>query len=162
VLGKIVLKDLLDRLSIGRETITRGEGITIYGPEKPFSKREREKLLLQIQRIYDAFLEVVADARSIPKDELNEKAEGKVWTGQQALEQNLIDHIGSLEDAIARAGELAGLPSWPRVQVMLPEKDWVPPANPVPALATHILENWRFVQDQRIFLLSPFWHREQP
>jgi protease-4 len=158
VLGKIVLKDLLDRLSIGRETIIRGEGVSIYDSERPFSEREREKLLHQIERIYDAFLEVIVEAREIPKEELIEKADGKVWTGQQALENDLIDHLGSLEDAIAHAGELVDLPSRPRVQVMLPEKEWIPPVNPVQALVAHILDNFRHIQNQRILLISPFWH----
>ena len=55
------------------------------------------------------FVEKAAQGRDMTYDELHQVAQGRVWTGEQALERNLVDELGGLEDAIAKAKELAEL-----------------------------------------------------
>ncbi|MFT3993635.1 MAG: signal peptide peptidase SppA [Dysgonomonas sp.] len=73
--------------------------------------REDEKVLLQgyIERGYDLFLTRCSDGRGIAKDSLNNIAQGRVWTGNQALKIGLVDAIGGIDDAIAEAAKLAEL-----------------------------------------------------
>lgn len=63
-----------------------------------------------IEHTYDDFLELVLQARPFQtKEEVNEVARGRVWSGSQAAEHRLIDQIGSLQDAIGAAARIAGL-----------------------------------------------------
>ncbi len=57
--------------------------------------------------IYDQFLEKVSTGRDMPLDHVEEIAQGRVWTGQQALDIGLVDQIGGLQDAIYHAAEIA-------------------------------------------------------
>ena len=61
-----------------------------------------------LERIYDRFVQVVAAGRKAPKDAIESVAQGRVWTGRQALEHGLVDRIGGLDLAVRRAKELAG------------------------------------------------------
>lgn len=73
--------------------------------------REDEKVILQsyIERGYDLFLTRCSDGRGIAKDSLDMIAQGRVWTGNQALELGLVDSLGDLDSAIEAAAELADL-----------------------------------------------------
>jgi len=75
---------------------------------------EDEKTLIQgyIEHFYDVFLTRCADGRGMTKEEIDNIAQGRVWTGEQALERGLVDEIGDLERAIKVAAELAGLTNY--------------------------------------------------
>jgi protease-4 len=73
--------------------------------------QEDEKAVMQnyIERGYDLFLTRCSEGRGIPKDSLDLIAQGRVWTGSQALGIGLVDALGSLDTAIAEAAKLANL-----------------------------------------------------
>ena len=58
---------------------------------------------------YERFLGIVADSRSMTRDEVDAVAQGRVWTGTQALERGLVDSLGGYDEAIAAAAARAGL-----------------------------------------------------
>ncbi len=66
-------------------------------------------LQASIERGYENFLEIVGEARGMSRDEVDAVAQGRVWTGTQALERGLVDRLGTFEEAVARAAELAEL-----------------------------------------------------
>ncbi|WP_020396856.1 signal peptide peptidase SppA [Thiolinea disciformis] len=69
-----------------------------------------EKLLdTNIQYTYQNFLSHVSKARNMPVEKVNEVAQGRVWTGQQALDRGLVDSLGNLQMAVAEARQLAKL-----------------------------------------------------
>ena len=76
-----------------------------------YSKRPDERLInlnkIIIQNIYDKFINLVSEGRNISIEDVNKLAKGQVWTGKDALKFNLIDEIGSLDDAIEKAASLA-------------------------------------------------------
>lgn len=74
----------------------------------------QEKVLLQhyVDRGYDLFLTRCAEGRDIPKEEMAKIAEGRVWTGNQALGLKLIDELGGIDDAIRGAAGLASIESY--------------------------------------------------
>src|SRR5690606_32537114 len=69
----------------------------------------RNILQMEVNRIYDTFLQRVADGRHLSKEEVDSIGQGRVWSGQQAVDNGLVDRLGSLEDAIAAASRKAGL-----------------------------------------------------
>jgi protease-4 len=137
ILGKIVTHDLLDRLFIGRTAIKRGEHTDIYDSESRFSKAERAILWDSITRIYELFLDRVTESRGMTREQVDELGGGRVWTGRQALENGLVDEIGGLEAAIAKARELAGLSTQPA------------------AMLEYAMEGARFMQGTRPLCISP-------
>ena len=76
---------------------------------RPFRANESERLQAMVERGYDLFLTRCAEGRGMPKDTLALYAEGRVWTGNQALEIGLVDELGGIERAIEIAAEMANL-----------------------------------------------------
>lgn len=74
---------------------------------RPFNALESAKLQNYINRGYDLFTGRVAAGRAMPQDSVKAIGEGRVWTGEQALERGLVDKLGNLDDAIKAAAELA-------------------------------------------------------
>ena len=76
-----------------------------------YSKRPDERLInlnkIIIQNIYDKFINIVSEGRNMSIENVNKLAKGQVWIGKDALKFNLIDEIGSLDDAIEKAASLA-------------------------------------------------------
>ncbi|MFQ5921820.1 MAG: signal peptide peptidase SppA [Anaerolineales bacterium] len=155
ILGKIVAHDLLDRLFIGREKIRRGEHTDIYDAESRFTKVEREMLWGSITRIYDLFLDRVVESRGMTREQVDELGGGRVWTGRQAYDNGLVDQIGGLGAAIAKARELAGLsPKAPARLVTVGKGQLVPAAHPA-AMLEYAMEGARFLQGTRPLCISP-------
>jgi protease-4 len=88
--------------------IERGHRASITSPFRPFTDDERLLVTRQMQEAYDLFVERVVEGRSLAPDAVRAAAEGRVWTGGQALGLKLVDRIGTLRDAVERARELSG------------------------------------------------------
>jgi protease-4 len=80
-----------------------------FSPAIGLNDAGRELMDISIRSAYDVFIGKVAAARSIDVDRVDEIAQGRVWIGGDALEIGLVDKLGSIDDAIASAAELAGL-----------------------------------------------------
>lgn len=120
VLAKFVMGDLLDRLSIHRETLERGRHAQLGSAERPFTDEERALIWEQVQRIYGLFVERVATDRRLAPDAVEAVASGRVWTGRQALDRGLVDQFGGLWEAVERAKALARLPAHASLTVVRP------------------------------------------
>ena len=125
--GKFVTGALWPKLSFSRETIAFGEHATLNSDETPYSEEERKIVRREIERIYAYFIDLVASSRKMTADEVRPLAEGKVWTGRQALERRLVDELGGLDAGIRKARELAGLPEDVAVREMRTPKRFIPP-----------------------------------
>jgi len=79
------------------------------GIGRPLNELERKKLLVQIEDIYDIFTQRVAKGRDLPIEKVYEVAEGRVWSGMEAQKLSLVDQLGTIDDAVAKAAELAEL-----------------------------------------------------
>ena len=87
---------------------------------RPMTEEERKLLQGLIDNAYGQFLTAVADGRGMSKEEVRPHADGRIFTGEQALGVHLIDRLGDFHDAVALAGELAGIQGKPQI---LPEGD---------------------------------------
>lgn len=120
--GKLVLAGLLEgHLGITHDTISRGQNAGMFSAWAPFSPTEREALEGLMQSVYETFKAHVAESRDLTPEEVEAVAQGRAWTGRQAVERGLADRIGGLPDAIARAEELAGLSDAEREQLQILE-----------------------------------------
>ncbi|MCD4749173.1 MAG: S49 family peptidase [Thermoanaerobaculales bacterium] len=86
-----------------------GANANIYGDLEDWTDPQRLIIDRQLDRIYDDFLERVADSRGITTEEVHAMAEGRVFTGVQALEKGLVDELGGFDTALAAAKKLAGI-----------------------------------------------------
>jgi protease IV len=132
--GKIVTGALWSKLLFNRETIAFGEHVTINSDERPYSDVERDIVRREIDHIYRSFLDVVAKARKMTVDQLRPNADGKVWTGRQALERGLVDEMGGLDAGARKARLLAGLPERAPLREVRGPRRYTPPL-PAPATA---------------------------
>ncbi|MBR6054090.1 MAG: signal peptide peptidase SppA [Bacteroidales bacterium] len=80
----------------------------MFSLTRPFDKAEFDYMQASIEDIYTRFITLVAEGRKLPVERVDEIAQGRVWTGADALEIGLVDEIGTLNDAIAYAASLAG------------------------------------------------------
>lgn len=92
-----------DKLGINMDTVKTNNLSAAFTPFFPSSPVEQELLQSEVDQIYDIFLSRVADARKMTVDQVNEVAQGRVWTGTQAIHKGLVDQLGSLSDAIDKA-----------------------------------------------------------
>ncbi len=105
--GKFDFSSLFERLGIHRTLITRGENSGLFSPSRPFTDHERQSLEAEVEDAYQSFLELVAQARGKTKQEVHDRAEGRVYSGKAALEAGLIDAVGGFDEACRRALALA-------------------------------------------------------
>lgn len=110
-----------EKLGINMDTVQTNRYSAAFTPFFPSSPGEQMILQNEVDHIYEVFLERVADARKMSRDEVNEIAQGRVWTGKQAIGLGLVDEMGNLDHTIAKAAELAGIKdyrtaSYPRIK----------------------------------------------
>jgi protease IV len=117
--GKLIIGDAMEHyLSSNTETITVGSPyVNMFSPEHAFSPAERAAFAGFIDRAYASFIGLVAEGREMTPEQVRAVAGGRVWTGQQALERGLVDHLGGFHVAVTRAKALAGIEEDARVQL---------------------------------------------
>lgn len=107
--GKFAVNDGLERLGVNFENVTvGGEWTEAFGGER-FTEAQRAELRQLIERGYDRFISHVAEGRGLSLEEVNERARGRVWSGEDALGLGLVDSIGGFIDSIDVAKEIAGI-----------------------------------------------------
>ena len=109
VTGKFVLGGAMEKLGIGTGSVGEGRNAEIYSPFRAFTAPERARIDEMMQATYELFLSRVVEGRKSQRDKIHAVAQGRVWTGHQALERGLVDEIGGLDRAIQIAKEKAKL-----------------------------------------------------
>jgi protease-4 len=99
----------LKRLGIAPENITAGTLKDAGSPFKPMSADERKYFKALVDDVHDQFIEAVSKSRKIKPDVVRTLADGRVYTGRQALKAGLVDRLGGLEDAVDEAKKRAGI-----------------------------------------------------
>lgn len=119
--GKINPSAALEEVGLDFHTYQRGTHATLFSGTHDFDEAGRAKFRQFLSSFYDTFVEKAAAGRDMSREDLHAVAQGRVWTGEQALEHGLVDELGSLDDAVAAAAELAELEGAPAI-VRLPER----------------------------------------
>ena len=99
----------LDAVGVATDGVGTTPWAGQFRPDREMSEPMKQLFQLVINNTYDDFISDVAEQRDMEKDIVDSVAQGQVWTGQDALEHGLIDALGTYEDSIRAAAELAGL-----------------------------------------------------
>lgn len=104
------LKGLFERLGIRMNVIKSGKYKDILSMHRDITPEEKELIQQLIDSSYNQFLKDVSLGRNLPIADIEPWADGRVMSGETALEHKFIDGIGTMEDALAKARALAKLP----------------------------------------------------
>lgn len=106
---------LLDKLGVSSTTIKSGALKDAGSPFRPMTTEDRKYFQEMIDDVHDQFISAVAEERKMPKDRVKRIADGRVFTGRKALSLGLVDTLGTYQDAVRIAADLAGLGTAPRI-----------------------------------------------
>jgi len=120
--GKVDVVGLLGKLGVGLEQFRSAPKADAESFYRPFSEDEKKELGVKVKQFYDLFIARVSEGRKMKPEDIDAVARGRVWTGAQALDRKLVDHIGGLRQALVEARRRADLPPDAAV-VQLPEDD---------------------------------------
>lgn len=98
-----------DKLGITFDEVRTGEYGDTYTVTRPLTEAERKIIQKNLDEYYATFTRKAAEGRDVEQQAIEEVASGRVWTGQQALEHNLVDVLGGFDDAVKIAAEKAGV-----------------------------------------------------
>lgn len=99
-----------NKLGINFDVVKTNENANIMTVNEPLTDFQYSYIQKSVDRIYDTFLQRVAEGRGVTSTYVDSIGQGRVWTGTNALDLGLVDEIGTLEDAINYAKEVAELP----------------------------------------------------
>jgi protease-4 len=111
VFGMLInAQDLLNnKLGVKIESVKFGEFADLGSPDRPLNEAERLVVQRGVDRVYDNFIERVAKGRKLSKEQVEEIAQGRVWSGIDAKKIGLVDELGGLDKAIEIAASKAKL-----------------------------------------------------
>jgi protease-4 len=109
------VEKLLEKIGVRGMVVKSGEYKDVGSPFREMSEQEQQMLQAVIDDVHSQFIKAVAEGRNMQEAEVRAIADGRIFTGRQALELKLVDQMGDLTDSIKIAGELGGIKGKPRV-----------------------------------------------
>jgi len=109
------VEKLLDKIGVKGMVVKAGQYKDIGSPFREMTEPEKKLLQDVIDDVHDQFIEAVSKGRGIPKADVTAIADGRIFTGRQALSLKLVDQLGDLDDTIKLAGTLVGIKGKPNV-----------------------------------------------
>lgn len=103
VAGKILVGGLLDKIGAGADAVQTSDNAALFSSIEDFSPRGYQQFETALDSTYAGFKARVAEGRHMTDAEVEAVAKGRVWTGAQAKDQNLVDSLGGYDTAIALA-----------------------------------------------------------
>ena len=94
---------LKDKVHVNITPVNSNKHADMYGMMRPLDQAELDYMQASVENIYEKFTGLVAEGRDMTVPAVDEIAQGRVWTGAEALEIGLVDEIGTIEDAIIYA-----------------------------------------------------------
>ena len=107
--GKIVVKDLFEKLGVNSQTFSRGKNAGLFSMTEPWSDRQRKMVRNWMQQTYEQFTDRVMTMRGSKIRNIDKVARGRIFLAKQAKALGMVDEIGGLEEAIAYAASKGGL-----------------------------------------------------
>jgi protease-4 len=109
------IEALMDKIGIKSHTLKTGKFKDSGSPVREFSAEDRAMLQAVIDNTHAQFVRAVAEGRKLPVDDVRKIADGRILSGEQALQYKLVDRLGTLQDAIEEAGKQAGISGEPEL-----------------------------------------------
>jgi protease-4 len=118
-IGKFSLEELYNKIGINVTTLQRGKNAGLLNLNQKFTDSERKVVRRLIENSYCGFVNKVAESRKRSFEEVDQIAQGRVWTGKQGLDLNLADREGGLEEAILIARKMSGIKPDEKVRLIV-------------------------------------------
>merc|ERR1712176_418944 len=118
VTGKFNLEELNEKIGFNSEAVSKGKFAELNTSSRAFEDFEFEYFKAGAQKAYESFRDKAAFSRGKSKESMEEVAQGRVWTGEDAHGHGLVDHIGGFDKAVEVVKELAGIPLSDGVRLM--------------------------------------------
>jgi protease-4 len=125
------IEELIGKIGLKSVVIKSGKYKDILSPTRELESAERGLIQGVIDSIHSQFIDAVALGRGMEREKVAAIADGRIFSGEQAKEQGLVDELGNLQDAIKRAAEIAGIEGEPKV---------IYPAKEKPSILEFLLE----------------------
>ena len=111
------LKGLYEKIGLEQQVVKSGKFKDTGSPLRDLTDEERALLQATLDDVHNQFIDAVFEGRQehLTREDVVALADGRIFSGQQALEHKLVDQLGNLADAIDRAGELGGISGKPKV-----------------------------------------------
>lgn len=109
IITLINYEETFDKLGLEQRVFKSGEFKDIGSPIRELTPEETDILQGLVDQAYEGFVDIIVEGRDLPREEVLELADGRIYTGQQAMEFGLVDELGGIDNAIEGAKELAGL-----------------------------------------------------
>ncbi|NPV05001.1 MAG: signal peptide peptidase SppA [Syntrophaceae bacterium] len=132
------MEDLFKKVGLRASVIKSGRYKDAGSPFRDMTREERELLQALIDDVHEQFVEAVSEGRGLDKNRVIEVADGRIFTGRQALKINLVDELGDLDRAAEIAAKLAQLEGKPELYFPREEKRNI----------------WRFVMEEMVSVLK--------
>jgi len=107
--GKFNVSPAMQKIYANTDAVSLGANVGMFDMWTDFTPAQSQQFKDEIMRDYQHFLKLVADGRHITVEQADAVAQGRVWTGEQAIKFKLVDSLGGLDDAMAAAKGLARL-----------------------------------------------------
>jgi protease-4 len=121
--GKFTLHGLYDKVGMSKEILTRGQHADLFSEYRPWNDEERAKFRSMMVSFYQDFVTRAAEGRKKSFEDIDAVAQGRVWTGTEALNHGLVDRLGGMDVALGLAKERARIGKDEDVNlVVLPER----------------------------------------
>jgi protease-4 len=108
-------EELYHKIGLDVTVIKSGKYKDVGSPHRKMTESEKAYLGRLLDDVYEQFISAVAESRGLPLDRVAELAEGRLYTGEEAMEVGLVDRLGSYEDAVLMAARMGGIEGEPRV-----------------------------------------------
>ena len=109
IMPLINIANLVEKYGIEDNSIKSGDMKSIGSPLKKMSDAERKVLYDIVDEMYTRFVNIIAVGRNMEIEEVKRLADGRIYTGKQAVDNGLVDQLGYIEDAITLAKDITGL-----------------------------------------------------
>ena len=114
--------ELMKKIDVNVESVKKGEYSDLFSLTKDFNEKDREKIYASSVKVYNEFLDVVAQGRNLNREYVHSIAQGKVWLGEEGKEIDLVDEIGGIENAISSLAKELKIDSYEVVEIVEKEK----------------------------------------
>jgi protease-4 len=115
-------EELFHKVGLDVTVIKSGELKDVGSPYRRMTDEEKTYVRALLDEVYDQFITAVSDGRGLSVERVRELAEGRLYTGRQAVEVGLVDRVGTYEDALLMAAEMGGIAGRPHVVKREPER----------------------------------------
>jgi protease-4 len=109
------IQELMKKVGVRSSVVKSGKFKDIGSPARKMTSEEQQLIQGIVDDLYDQFAQIISDNRKIPLEKVRIIADGRIFSGRQALQLKLVDDLGGLNDSILLAGKLAGIEGKPEV-----------------------------------------------